>query len=290
MSNELIANHSSVGEGGGLYINSKYISLTSNSVNGNSSGGDGAGIYLDSCSATLKNNMVFQNRLTSTGKGGGLYIDGKYMQTDELFLINNSVTGNTSEGSAGGLFLKIPDREGTVHVYNNIIWGNLAAETADLYLEGYGAETNLFNNVMSEMAGIWHNQGYNQNGDPLFFDAENGDCHLTSASPCINAGTAAAPECPSTDLEGNPREGNPDIGALEFFTSDLHPADADNDWIIEQNEYDAYLTAWKNGDAWPSGPFPIPPAYVTRAGYLLFNGGAYRHIGANRPVCWTPGQ
>ena len=136
----------------------------------------------------------------------------------------------------------------------------------------------------------WDHTGGNKSSDPQFFDPANGDYHLQHTSPYINAGHSSAPEQPTDDLDGNPREGIPDIGAFEFFTSDLHPADTNNNWIIDQTEFNTYRTSWKNGTPWHSDVFPIPPAYITRAGYLFRSGGAYHNTGAARPLCWTPGQ
>jgi len=39
------------------------------------------------------------------------------------------------------------------------------------------------------------------------------DGHLTANSPAVNAGTTSG--APDDDLEGNPRDANPDIGAYE---------------------------------------------------------------------------
>jgi hypothetical protein len=55
--------------------------------------------------------------------------------------------------------------------------------------------------------------------DPLFVDAENGDYHLQSGSPCIDVGdNSLVPAGTSTDLDGNPRiqNGTVDMGAYEF--------------------------------------------------------------------------
>ncbi len=43
------------------------------------------------------------------------------------------------------------------------------------------------------------------------------DLHLTAESPCIDQGDAAA--APDQDLEGNGRQGKPDMGAFEFILS-----------------------------------------------------------------------
>ncbi|MFC1981783.1 choice-of-anchor Q domain-containing protein [Chloroflexota bacterium] len=54
----------------------------------------------------------------------------------------------------------------------------------------------------------------NINEDPMFVDPDNGDYHLQAGSPCINAGTSNG--APDDDLEGNTRDGSPDMGAYEF--------------------------------------------------------------------------
>ena len=58
----------------------------------------------------------------------------------------------------------------------------------------------------------------NMTVDPLFVDAANGDYHLQSNSPCIDAGIST--NAPSTDFEGNirPQGIGYDIGAYEFST------------------------------------------------------------------------
>ena len=128
--------------------------------------------------------------------------------------------------------------------------------------------------------------------DPQFFDPVNGDYHLRSTSPCVNAGTNGAPELPATDLDGGPRiaNGTVDLGCYEFGNSIPHPADVNSDWVISDAEYTAYAAAWKNDQTWSPGPNPIPADYVTRAGYLKSqSGGAYHNDGSTRPVCWKPG-
>jgi len=45
-------------------------------------------------------------------------------------------------------------------------------------------------------------------------DIGNFDAHLSVGSLAINAGTADG--APSNDLDGNPRDAQPDIGAYEY--------------------------------------------------------------------------
>jgi Right handed beta helix region/Divergent InlB B-repeat domain len=60
----------------------------------------------------------------------------------------------------------------------------------------------------------WAGRNGNINGDPLFVNAPGGDYHLTAGSPAVNAGTTIG--APSNDLDGAPRDAQPDIGAFEF--------------------------------------------------------------------------
>ncbi len=66
-----------------------------------------------------------------------------------------------------------------------------------------------------------------------------------------------------------------------------HPADVDDDWDIDGNEYTAYAAAWKNGDLWPTGPNPIPGDYVTIAGVIYKAGEGYAYAAGHDPP-WIP--
>jgi len=71
---------------------------------------------------------------------------------------------------------------------------------------------------------------------------------------------------------------------------EYHPADANCDWQISFDEFNAYNTAWRQTINWPMPPNPIPNEYVARAGYLFKNGKCYYYHGINFPISWMSDQ
>ena len=69
-----------------------------------------------------------------------------------------------------------------------------------------------------------------------------------------------------------------------------HPADSSPaDLTITTAELSAYVSAWQNGGTWPTDPNPIEVSFVTRAGFLVSNGGAYTvNPHAALPLAWIP--
>ncbi len=181
-----------------------------------------------------------------------------------------------------------------LNVYNNIIWGNSASGNgADVWLAGTGSKKTFLYNDVHGMYGVWDIAANILDVAPAFFDPVNGDYHLRSTSPCINAGTNGVPSLPAFDLDGNPRTNGTsvDLGCYEFNNARFHPADVNQDWVISATatEYANDAAAWKNNQAWPTGPNPIPADYVTRAGFLQNQGGTYHNDGAGAPLGWKPG-
>jgi hypothetical protein len=215
-----------------------------------------------------------------------------------LNMINNTVTANTSTGSGGGAVFEVTGTVELLNVYNNIIWGNSATggNGGDVWLGGTGQQKVFEFNDVDSMYGVWDIAATNIDLSPQFFDPVNGDYHIQGTSPCIAAGTTNAPSLPATDLDGNPRilNGTVDLGCYEYTTNVTHPADTNGVFFITPAEFYAFAHAWRHGHTWTNGPNPgpnpIPANYVTRAGYLMTNGGAYYNDGSARPVNWKTNQ
>jgi hypothetical protein len=273
-------------KGSGVYI-SEYLSIlfTNNIITENVSNDSliNAGVIFitESSQVTINGNIIKDNMNNS-----GLNID----VSKSLNLVNNTIIRNTSIYGGGGLYIKIPDTTGVFHIHNNIIWGNTSEDRKynDIYIEGYGQELTAFNNIFSEAKALWTDSANNQDIDPLFFDPDNNDFHLKPNSPCINAGNPNAPELPEFDLDGNPRTGIPDIGAYEFTDNAQHPADTDNNWIIDASEFQTYNTHWQTGKLWNNQKIPMD--YATIAGLIYKKGQHYHNTGAGKPHCWVPNE
>lgn len=167
--------------------------ITNNIITGNWDGMDGWYSF-----ATITNNTI-------TGNGGsGIFMWAESSPT----ITNNIITSNGACGIVtGGNWPYYP-----IIISNNNIWGNEMGWF-------WGNESNIWNFYGADLTVV-----DNISVDPMFVSPTTGNYHLQEGSPCIDAGTNAAPSLPATDFYGNPRiaDGNSDgvaivdMGAYEF--------------------------------------------------------------------------
>jgi hypothetical protein len=223
--NEIIENAAG-SEGGGAFVYSKAshgagkkVTVHNNMITKNTAGKAVGGLYAVSGgggegSLVMTNNMVLQN--ISNDRIGGIFaLSTESTGTPhKTILTNNTISENRAANKSGGLFLSGCSGH-EVKVYNNIIWNNEAPVGSDVHLTEAGSFSG-YNNNYHGMEGAWSREGDNMDQDPAFVDTD--DFHLSSSSPCIDAGTSGAPELPAIDIDGHHRihGSQPDMGADEF--------------------------------------------------------------------------
>ena len=198
-----ITDNSSEEYGGGVYLDTRECawSYTNAIVAGNLIQGNsapyGGGICARECDAGMKitSNTIIDN--TASNSGGGIYMIDACPTIESNIVVANSIYGiSATEGSCNPIVLPLRD---------NDVWNN---SPANYYQVTTGA-TDI-------------------STDPLLVDVQNGDLHLSSGSPCINAGCDDAAGQLDVDIDGEPRiMGVADIGADEYAI--LHVTTTGND-------------------------------------------------------------
>lgn len=221
--------------------------LNNTIVRNSTTGANGGGISLfGSGTETISGNIISENTATgfssSCPAGGGVSVQGHASP----LIVNNLIAGNRAGCKGGGVYwLLVPAGANGPYLTNNTIAGNTAAQGSGVFADGFDAQAQFVNNIVSAPSGqyavycgnfnnttpptflfndivgdvgsayggICNDQtGLNGNIslDPLFFDSTNADFRLTAGSPAIDAGTAA--NAPTVDLDGNlrPIDGNND--------------------------------------------------------------------------------
>jgi len=196
-----------------------HPTLTNCTFIDNRTEGKGGAIYNDFvCSPSLTNCVFVGN---AAMRGGAIGNDGDSCPT----LTNCTFTRNSSTDQGAALYNGTyrPGSEGCCPVLTNcILWGN-TVPSGPKEICNWHQSVAIVSYSLVEGGHIGRG---NIDADPLFIDAEGGDCRLQSGSRCIDAGHGSV--APETDIEANPRyddRGTPngpaagvppvDIGAYE---------------------------------------------------------------------------
>ena len=196
--------------GGGLFLQSSAATLSGNTISGNTADGTnlwegGGGLQMCCDSApTLINNVFAGNWATS---GSGLKI-----RSSSPRLLHNTIARNTGGDGSGVYVMKFEAAYSAVAMTNTI----LASHTVGISVTGgntvtvdgalwYGTAITVSQSITAMVTA--QNQ---HTGDPAF--AQDG-YHLTAHSAAINVGVDADL---SSDIDGQPRDAQPDTGADEY--------------------------------------------------------------------------
>jgi hypothetical protein len=190
----VVDSNTSDGEAGGLGVyNQAWVRIIDCTISNNTSP-RGGGVFIDESVVSLQKCLVTGNS-ASNGKGGGVYID----YDGHVSIDNCTLHANHATEGGGGIH-----HSGSIitQIGNTVAWGNTPDNITDYYGDSSRLVVN-YSNIGGGRAGLG-----NINVDPLFVDAEAGDFHLQSVSPCIDAGDPTGP----FDPDGT----RADMGAFYF--------------------------------------------------------------------------
>ncbi len=198
-------------ESGGS-VNDNYISHNQASSGGGIMGySDFSGVPVAMFQNTIVNNHA-------SSAGGGLY----FVHSDAV-LSYSTISGNTSDGYAGGVGLYVSDMD----IHGNIIWGDSLNFGESEIWDTLSTPLVTFNCIMGFYVDTSVVSADGNFGDnPLFCDAEVEDYTVAQNSPCLTAGTghnrvgAYDQGCPAIYLSccTGPSVGNTDGSADNLIT------------------------------------------------------------------------
>ncbi len=205
---------------------SSSVTLRNSKVAGNL----GGGIWADgSATVDAVNCFITGNYFDNNGAGISAH------ESSHVRIANCTISGNSAydlnRGLGGG---GIAAFEGTqLHVVNSIVWNNRTHNGVNDDIGARGGFSIHYSNFR-DIHTQWEGVG-NLHEDPVFINPRgpesapfsDGDFHIDTASPCVDAGTAdvsSFPLIPSNDfdLQSRPKKNGYDMGADEVVFSMWH--------------------------------------------------------------------
>ncbi len=244
--------NSAGGNGGGADVgaNGVFVEIAGFVAN---SATDGAGLHVrqNFFDLAIVNAGFAAN--AASGNGGALATESNDGAT--VTLTNNTIYGNSADGSGGGAYVTIGGSTGRARFYNNILYaGTDATAGRDVFVDNdpftdIPATVEFFNNAITDLTGFPDSSqafgiassaeltsGGNIDDEPVLPNITQPDPDPDQAanSPTIDAGDNAAPLVPNEDYDGDsrPLDGDADgtatvdIGMDEFVPGAL-PDEAD---------------------------------------------------------------
>lgn len=202
---------------------------------------------------------------TSASNVGGISIEGALSDVIGCTIVGNKQTSGTQ--SQCGISINNQLNGNGTYLANNIVWGNMCADTVSsqqiYYKSRYNVANRIFNAVSNDYTDDnkdYHtcfklNPDNNATDGPRFVDPENGDYRLRWDSPLLNLGsdTLATKYGVSKDLFGVARPAGDavDYGCYEHPYVTLTVAEL------------SHSTLQVGEKAWTAGNYSLPEGFTT---------------------------
>jgi hypothetical protein len=225
----IVGNAAPNDRGGGIYVLETMGGQVRilNCVVANNVAHWGGGIFLQGdVDALIRDCLIYGNSATGSS-GGGLYY-APYDYSPLLSIQNCTIVNNHADGSyavGGGMVVSVhngvfPPRA----ISNCILYGN--SDTGGRPQISFSISPSVPTAQRVAYCDIQNNQPFGAEfyqiitTDPLFVSPADGDFHLSTGSPCINAGAPEfVPAAGELDMDGQQRvwDGRVDMGADEYY-------------------------------------------------------------------------
>lgn len=225
-----IRDNSATDQGGGILVvnDQATLNLNQTTVSQNNAGSFGGGIANFGGIVNVRNTLVDHNASTGIGWAGGILSVSQRRDTTDitddddacLNIYNSTIADNLGVHNNGLLVVKEGTADSKLTIQNTILCnpsGNSEFKDysncdTDVLLTACGGNIACDTTATS----IFIHPTDQNNTDPLFIDAENGNYNLQSCSPAIDVGQNSCEPSPTEDLACNSR-GIADSGAYEYI-------------------------------------------------------------------------